>query len=101
MASDDNSNIWVARFLQHTGPEDQILHLEPESSAFSRSAEWISEHTQSLLESGWAEVESIARELLHPEIATVLCLPSWNISWALWIVGENRYGYSIVSTEPD
>lgn len=77
------------------------MHLEPESPAFSRSAEWISESTQSLLESGWAEVESIARELLHPEIASVLCLPSWNISWALWIVGENRYGYSIVSTEPD
>jgi hypothetical protein len=103
MAFDDNSNAWMERFLQHAVPQDPIRHLEPESSPLSRSATWMLEHAAAkyLLEPGWAEVESIARELLHPEIASVLCLPSWSISWSLWIVGEKRYGYSIISTEPN
>lgn len=103
MASDEDSKDLAARFLQYGTPVDPILHLEPEDSPFWGSATWISSRViaKSLLEPGWAEVESIARELLHPEIASVVCLPTWGPFWALWVVGEGRYGYSVVSTEPD
>ena len=93
----------MAEFLKYGTPIDPILHLEPEDSPFWGSSTWISSQvfTKSLLEPGWAEVSSITRELVHPEITSVVCLPRGMPSWALWVVGEGRYGYSVVSTEPD
>jgi hypothetical protein len=103
LAPNDNSKNLMAEFLNCATPIDPILHLEPEDSPFWGSATWDSSRVaaKSLLEPGWAEVSSIARELLHPEIASVVCLPTWRPFWALWVVGEGRYGYSVVSTEPD
>ena len=103
MTPNDNSENWLAELLKHATPIDPILHFVPEDSPFWVPSTWILPLViaKSLLEPGLAEVESIARELVHPEIASVVCLPAWESSWALWVVGEGRYGYSVVSTEPD
>jgi len=103
LAPKDNSKIWLTGGLLHATPADPILHLEPEGSPFYGPSTWTYNRiiAKSLLEPGWAEVQPIARELLHPEIASVLCLHSWKPNWALWVVGESRYGYSVVLTEPD
>jgi hypothetical protein len=73
-----------------------------------------------LVEPGKLEVDLIAGKSLHPEIASVVCWPVFEPAarsphpdliievcpeiepeWALWVVGEGKVGYSVVSTEFD
>ena len=96
----DREHMW-ARMLRASKERGQ--HLEPEDSPFITPP--TPEHyrliAEDLLVSLEAEVRPLARELVHPEVASVLCLPSWSPRWALTLVGESKYSYTILLTEPD
>jgi hypothetical protein len=83
-------------------PWEPSPYLEPEDSIFLRRR-WESDAVrvihQTLIAPGEREADRLAREGLHPEISTVFSFPTFQRPWALWLVGERKFGFSVVSTQ--
>jgi hypothetical protein len=79
----------------------QYLHPEG-SSVFDRKFTSLPERwNRVILEPGETEVAALREESLHPQTASVLCRPTYTAPWALWVTGELRYGFTVVSTEQE
>jgi hypothetical protein len=103
MTHDNKTGSLRELFMKHRvrSPVAQHPYLEPYRSPFS-PLDWGRGYRamfKSFLEAGVREVDRIAFNSLHPETVGVVCLPTGQTWWALWLVGERKYGFSIVSTK--
>jgi hypothetical protein len=93
----------VKQILAAAVPIIRSNYLEPEDSPFSSAFDDPMRQLIStrLVEPGKTEVDSIAARSLHPETSSLVCFPTYQPQWTLWVVGEVKFGYSVVSTEFD
>jgi hypothetical protein len=102
MAHDENEKLLAA--IEAEGkPVVSSQYLSPEGSSVFRTGfnRVVEPWNRVLVEPGETEVAAIAKESLHPQFASVLCRPTYTQPWALWVVGELRYGFTVVSTEQE
>jgi hypothetical protein len=92
---------WRQLIERHGTPVRFPNHLEPEDSAFDGPRSLFAyQQAAHLLQPAEAEIRSIVSELLYPEIVRVTCLPTYSVAWTLAIVGERKFGYTLLLTEP-
>lgn len=82
------------------------LYLEPEDSFFSPSLGmglrvYELMVAKTLLGAAECEVHSIAPAWQREEIASLVCNPSFEPEWALWVVGERKAGFWVQLTEAE
>jgi hypothetical protein len=93
---------FTRKIIVDTGHLSLPEHLEPELSVLLRPERFyfLRADAETLVIPMNREIESLRRELLYPDIATVLCEPTWEMKWMLAVVGEPKSGYTALLGEP-
>lgn len=81
-------------------PRETSQYLEPEDSPFSPPGRWeISSYELKVARTLLEPIELEARGEGYKEIASLVCLPSFEPEWAVWVAGERKTGFSALLTE--
>lgn len=72
-------------------------YLEPEDSPYSPRTWWIRSYELTVARTLLEPAELQCKE--YKEIATLVCLPSFEPEWALLIAGERKTAFSVLLTE--
>jgi len=97
----------LSRILEHAKPfrRESKPHLEPEDSPFAPGPIGIKYYevfvARNLLKPIEFEARSVACGERRKEIASLVCLPSFDPEWALWVVGERETAFSVLLTEAE
>jgi hypothetical protein len=101
---DDASIDLILSLLKDAKPVPCSPYLEPEDSRFSLAPGMrVYEQmlAESLLEAAEREAQSLAPAWQREEKASLVCLPSFEPEWALWVVGERKAGFWVLLTEAE
>ena len=84
-------------------PRKASPYLEPEDSPFSPPpGRWgISSYELKVARTLLEPIELEARGEEYQEIASLVCLPSFEREWAVWVAGERKTGFSALLTEAE
>jgi len=99
---DDVSIDLILSLLKDAQPVPRSPYLEPEDSPFSLSPGMrVYEQmlAESLLGAVEREAQSLAPAWQREEKASLVCLPSFEPEWALWVVGERKARFWVLLTE--
>lgn len=87
-------------------PRESSPYLEPEDSLFSMALSggvgtYMLAVATSLLGAAECEARLLAPIWQRDETASLVCLPSFEPEWALWVVGARRVGFWVLLAEAD
>jgi hypothetical protein len=95
----------ISQLLKYSKPLSRKAspYLEPEDSPFSPPpGRWgITAYELKLARTLLEPIELEARGEGYKEIASLVCLPSFEREWAVWIAGERKTGFSALLTEAE
>jgi hypothetical protein len=94
----------VSRILKDAKPlpRESSPYLEPEGSPFSSPGKWwIGYYELNVARTLLEPIELAARGEGYNEIASLVCLPSFEPEWAVGVAGDRKTGFSVLLTEAE